>query len=301
MRKLILILTTLSTLAFVGAAAGDPRPSSYVLPGDRVFPEGIAFQPKTGFFFVSSTGDGTIFRGHVASSMTEPFLAGGVDGRTTAIGLELDGTRLFVAGGTTGQVWVYDTETRALLDSFTTGSGGFLNDVAVAKNGDAFVTDSFRPILWRIDAELQAIEPWLSFVGTPFQYANGFNANGIVATPDGKYLIVSQSNARRLFRIDLETKEVVQIVTDEPVGGDGLVLQGHTLYAVENGAIVEVRLGGDFATGEVVSRTTDPSFRSPTTNAIARGRMLVVNSQFAARNSGQPPVLPFTVSSIPIP
>lgn len=301
MRTFILTLSAFLTLALAGAAAGDPRPSSYVIPGDTVFPEGVAFQPATGFFFVSSTGDGTIFRGHVSDPEAETFLAGGADARTTAIGLEIDDTRLFIAGGTTGRAWVYDTETGALLAAFETGSGGFLNDVAATRDADAFVTDSFRPTLWRIDAELGEIEPWLSFVDTPFQYANGFNANGIVATPDGKYLIVSQSNTRMLWRIDLATKASVQIATNEPVGGDGLVLQGDTLYAVEGGAIAKVLLGDDYATGTVISRTTDPSFRSPTTNAIARGRMLVVNSQFAARNAGQPPVLPFTVSSIAIP
>src|SRR5918992_581011 len=125
MRKFSLILTLLGTLALAGAAAGDPRPSSYTLPGDAVFPEGVAFQPSTGFFYVSATGDGTIFRGHVSEPAAAEFLAGGEDGRTTAIGLEVDDTRLYVAGGTTGRVWVYDTETEALLAAFSTGEGGF--------------------------------------------------------------------------------------------------------------------------------------------------------------------------------
>jgi Cu-Zn family superoxide dismutase len=144
------------------------------------------------------------------------------------------------------------------------------------------------------------VEPWLNLTGTPAAYTSGFNLNGIVATPDGKYLIVAKSNTSQLFRIDLETKEVVEITTDEPTGGDGLQLQGHTLYAIAGGAIVEVRLSGVYLSGDVVSRTTDPSFRSPTTNAIARGRMLVVNSQFAQRPTGTQ-VLPFTVSSVAIP
>lgn len=42
--------------------AGQNR---FVLPGDAVFPEGVAYQPSTGDFFVSSTSDGTIFRGNV--------------------------------------------------------------------------------------------------------------------------------------------------------------------------------------------------------------------------------------------
>jgi sugar lactone lactonase YvrE len=297
----VALTAIVSALVVAGLAAAQSRPDAYVIPGDRVFPEGVAFQPQTGFFYVTSTGDGTVFRAHVKGDEAERFLPAGGDGRTTAIGLEVDGDRLFVAGGMTGLVTVYDTDTRQLLGRFETGAGGFLNDVATARNGDAFVTDSLRPVLWRISADLSGIEPWLDFTGTPFQYLPGFNANGIVATPDDKYLIVSQSNAQKLFRIDLDTKEVVEIMTAEPVGGDGLQLQGRRLFAVAGGAIVKVKLSGDFLEGRVESRTTDPSWLSPTTNAIARGRMLLVNSQFARRNAGLPPILPFKVSSLEIP
>jgi Cu-Zn family superoxide dismutase len=49
----------------------------------------------------------------------------------------------------------------------------------------------------------------------------------------------------------------------------------------------------------VLARVLDPSLRFPTTIALARGRMLAVNSQFDRQ--GGTPELPFTVSSIPIP
>lgn len=52
------------------------------------------------------------------------------------------------------------------------------------------------------------------------------------------------------------------------------------------------------ATGEVLARTTDPSFAFPTTLTDARGRLLVVNSQFNRRGPGLSPTLPFTVSVI---
>jgi hypothetical protein len=37
----------------------------YVLPGEQVFPEGVAYQSDTGDFYVGSTTDGTVFRGNV--------------------------------------------------------------------------------------------------------------------------------------------------------------------------------------------------------------------------------------------
>ena len=89
------------------------------------------------------------------------------------------------------------------------------------------------------------------------------------------------------------------------MGGDGLVLLGRTLYAVEragaDGRVVEIRLSGDFTSGSLIGLTRDATFNDPTTAAFARGRLLVVNSQFGERTAGVPPTLPVTVSTIPLP
>ena len=85
--------------------------------------------------------------------------------------------------------------------------------------------------------------------------------------------------------------------------GDGLLLDGQTLYAVRNAdrAIVKVAMAADFASGQVQSSTTDASFLFPTTIARADDRLLVVNSQLNRRNAGQPPELPFTLTSVALP
>ena len=85
--------------------------------------------------------------------------------------------------------------------------------------------------------------------------------------------------------------------------GDGILLDGQTLYVVRNrqGLIVPVELSGDFASGEVGQDFFDPSLRYPATIAKVDNRLLVVNSQFDQRQSGQGPELPFTVSGIEIP
>ena len=72
-----------------------------------------------------------------ATRRSRPFLAGRTDGRTTAIGLEVDNDgHLFVAGGATGFVFVYDELTGALLAKLSGGSSPtFINDIAVDRNG----------------------------------------------------------------------------------------------------------------------------------------------------------------------
>jgi sugar lactone lactonase YvrE len=297
----------LAAAVLVAAGAATPRPSEYILEGPAVFPEGVAFDQRTGNFYVGSTTDGTVFRGHVSEPQTTVL----VPGRTgaSAVGMKVDDAgRLYVAGGGTRRIDVYDTATGELIRTFTTRATGnsFINDVAIAKNGDAFATDSMSPILYRIPAEAvvagapTAAEEWLDFTGTEWVQTAGFNANGIAATPDGRYLIVAQSSTGKLFRIDIATKEVREIALDDAVSADGIALQGRTLYAIARPDIAVVQLSGDFLSG-TVTKTPATGLKFPTTLAIARGRLLVVNSQFNRRGPGLTPDLPFTVSSIPKP
>jgi sugar lactone lactonase YvrE len=289
-------------------------PRTIALPGDAVFPEGVAAWPGTKRFFVSANSDGAIFLGSLRRPEAELFLPGGADGRTSATGLEVDAKRerLFVAGAATGRAFVYDARDGTLLRKFETGAGGFLNDVAVTPSGDAYVTDSLRPVLWRLSAEdiakggggTTTLTPFLDL--TPIvPYQTGFNLNGLVATPDGRYLLAVQSNTGQLHRIEPATGEAheVDLGGERLLRGDGLELKGHTLYVVRNQdeLIVTIRLAKDLLSGEITNTTTDPSLMFPTTAALLKGKLLVVNSQFDKRTSGQPPVLPFTVSVLPRP
>ena len=286
------------------AAKKKPHRSAvHVLPGDQVFPEGITVGPDRRTFYVSSTTDGTIFSGSVRGRDADVFLPGGGDGRTTAVGVRADDAgRLWVAGGATGAIFVYDVATRQLLRRFDTGDGGFLNDVAVTPNGDAYVTDSQRPVLHRIPVEAIA-DPGVAPETIPVPaYGAGFGTNGIAAAGD-ETLVYVQSNSGRLFRVDLPTRTVqaIDLGGAELTNGDGLVLRRRKLYVVRNRQerIVEVRLRKGLKAGRVVSESGDPTLRYPTTAALVRdGRMLVVNSQFDRRGDSRPPELPFTVSSI---
>ncbi len=311
-RHLLALALLAAAFAPPAVAAPDapfkPRPAvEYTLPGDAVFPEGITVDAGERRFYVGSTTDGTIFRAGLKSRAAKVFLPGGADGRTTAIGLKVDDEdRLYIAGGATGSVWVYDVATRRLLRRFDTGSGGFLNDVAIAPDGSAYVTDSLRPFIYRIPAsavdagtgDAVTLDPFLTYPG--FQ-PGAFNANGIVAAGPST-LIYVQAVTGKLFRIDLESQTIqaIDLHGADLTNGDGLVLRGRTLYVVRNAneLVVELKLSGDRREARPVSQTTDPSFRFPTTAALAGGRLLVVNSQFDRRGAGEPPVLPFTVSSI---
>ncbi len=279
---------------------GGKASFTYTLPGDRVYPEGIAVTRNQKRFFVTSTTDGTVFRGSVRGRSASVFLPGGEDGRTTAIGIKTMGDRLYVAGGQTGSVFIYDVSSRELVRRVDTGEGGFINDLAVMRNGDVYATDSKRPNLYRIPAAasepVEAI-PYPDFDAAP----DAFNANGIVRV-DNRTLVFVNSGNGRLYRVDTRTERITPVDVDGPAltAGDGMELRGRTLYVVRNRLelIAKVRLTRSARAGRVVSQITDRTFRFPTTLDTARGRLLVVNSQFDRRSAGEDPELPFTVSSI---
>lgn len=304
--------TTASEAAIENSAEDSPTVRTFALPGEEVFPEGVAYDPASGDFFVGSTQDGTVYRGNVGEGPgeMEVFLEPGGDGREGVTGMKVDAAgRLWIAGRRTGRAFVYDARSAELVKILETSGGGsaLINDVTVTPDA-AYFTDSFRPVIFRVPLTPRGvgeIEPWLNLEGTSIEYGDGFNLNGIAATGDGRYLITVHFATGELFRIDAESKEATQVnLGGETLAtGDGLLLDGRTLYVVrENpGEVVPVELSEDFTAGKVGEPFSDPSLRFPTTVAKHDDRLLVVNSQLNMGGGGGGPELPFTVSDLPIP
>jgi sugar lactone lactonase YvrE len=300
----------LSTSAPAGAHDRQPV-SRYVVPGDQAYPEGVVREPGTPYFYVSGMADGTIWRGRIDQPRLQVFLPGGQHGRTASVGMKITRGRLVVAGGATGKVFVHSTRTGRLLHVFDSGArDGLVNDVAIAPNGDAYVTDSFRPVLYRITAAQladgqvdQPLRTAVHFAGTQVEYdegvnEEGINGNGLVVTPDGRFVLVADTNSQAFYRISTTTGAVDPIdlggVTD--IGADGLLLRDGTLYSVTSvfhpeGEISVLRLSEDWSRARVQRRINGRGMDLPSTAAFDGDDLLVVNFQYQATT----PNLPFTV------
>lgn len=295
-------------------ADGAGLPERYVMPGERVFPEGIGADKKTGDFFVGSTTDGTIFRGNVRRERMEVFLPGGRDGRTAATAVRVRDGRLWVAGRFSERLFVYDLATRRRLRTLRAPDVGassspraersLLNDITFAGDS-AYVTDSFQPVIYRVrirGEELGEIEPWIDLRETPVAYARGFNLNGITVSDGQRYLVTVNYRTGELFRIDVQTREVrrIDLGGDSVRTGDGLLLDGTTLLVVreEPGEIQPVKLSADLLRGKLGEPFGRSLLRLPTSMFELNGRGLVVNSQL---DRGENPALPFTVAAVAIP
>jgi sugar lactone lactonase YvrE len=290
MTRKLLALATLAVGFGTGvAAAAPPFPATIPLP-PAFQPEGIAIGRGT-TFYVGSIPTGAIFRGNLRTGKGAVL----VPGRTgrAAIGVAIDvRNRLFVAGGPTGRGFVYNGRTGADIASYTFTSGGptFVNDVVVTRTG-AYFTDSQRPFLYRVpiraDGGLGAAAQAIPLTGA-IQYQAGFNANGIDATPSGRWLVIVQSNTGKLFRVDPGTGSTREIGLggDSVPNGDGILLDGRTLYVVQNqlNRVAVIRVDSALTSGRVLRHITDSRLAVPTTIDDFGRRLYAVNARF-----GQPP------------
>jgi sugar lactone lactonase YvrE len=283
----------------VSARGGSARFPDHIPLPNGFAPEGIVSGRGTEFF-VGSLANGDIFRGDYRTGEGDVLTTD----NTVAVGLSYDrrSDRLFVAGGATGQAFVYEArtgETEATYDFAS--SGTFVNDVVVTREA-AYFTDSFRvsdagrAVLYRVPLGLGGRLPDQSDVterelSEDFEVVSGFNANGIDATPNGDSLVVVNSTTGLLYRVDPASGEAtaIDLGGDTVTAGDGILLDGKTLYVVRNqlNQIAVVDLAPDLSSGELVDSITDPDFDVPTTVAEFGNSLYAVNARFGIESPGE--------------
>ncbi|HEX2574219.1 MAG TPA: hypothetical protein VH877_32025 [Polyangia bacterium] len=329
----------------LAGAACEKLPTSYVVPGNNTIPEGSIIDPVRQELYTSSVTTGAVYRTKLTDSQMTQFLAPGQDGRIQTLGVNVDPARnrLFVCGGGTGLAFVYDTRNGQLLGKFKTdvtppnytsvhdffvSSNTLVNDVAIQpETGDAFFTDSIRPILFRLPASAigqgsggtQNLEVWRDFTGTPLEYPtpdpNNFlttvNANGIALTPDGKYFIIVQTNTSKLFRVTVDAnpanREVREITGITSPTGAGLALGGNTLYVVSPiNPLHRFTLAADYASGTEVTLNPAQNYVNSSSAVLYGGRLYVVNAQIITfiddgSTNDTNPTPPFVITAQPAP
>jgi DNA-binding beta-propeller fold protein YncE len=305
----------IAALAVLGLAVGSTVASAHgdkhhggkaaerlftLQPDPAANPEGVAFDKRTKAFYVGTTGDGTIYRGTLGSDTVAPFIPGGAG--KAAVGVKVKRGKLYVAGGPTGSITVYDLATKAQVAKFETGSGGFLNDLQVTRNGDVYVTDSFRPTLWHVTAAQVAagsgMPQGLDVSAIPYEGGGAFNLNGIVAKSARK-LVVVDTNSGKLFRIKLgedgaSIDRIDEIAGANVPGGDGMLLDNGRLVVVQGdpAQLSFLKLRHSARTVKLERTQTSDKLRGPSTVDRAKGLYLVVNADFNTSTK------PFTVAGL---
>jgi hypothetical protein len=264
------------------APAGSPAQPTIPLP-DEFRPEGIASGPKSSFY-VGSIPLGAVYRGSYMTGRGDVLVPPHPGRNHTGLKVDARFKRLFVAGGASKGIYVYDARTGEDVASYSIPDAGFVNDVVLTKRA-AYFTDSQVQRLYRVPigrhGELGDLE--LLPITGDFQFVPGFNANGIEALRGGKTLIVVQSGTGKLFAVDARSGDSREIALDVPVlNGDGLLLRGRTLFVVQNrlNQIAVVKLGHRLESARVAGHLTSPDFDVPTTIAPFKQFIYAVNARF---------------------
>jgi sugar lactone lactonase YvrE len=300
LRRWLMVMLVMAVVAGVAvtpgsiARAGNNQRFPKIIPLPNGFqPEGIVIGRGTNLY-AGSLATGAIYRADLRTG-EGALLVPPQTGRI-AVGLDYDRRTnyLFVSGGSLGTGYVYDAKTGESKAAYTFTSGStFVNDAIVTRKA-AYFTDSSRPVLYRVPLGAQGRLPDQSAItevplSGDFVFVPGaFNANGIEATPNGKWLIVVHSARGELYRVDPATGQatLIDLGGGSVPAGDGLLLQGHTLYVVQNqlNQIAVINLKDNFTRGRIEATLTDADFRVPTTIANYGNRLYLVNARF-----GTPP------------
>ncbi len=291
--KHILTIFTLIATSLSGAVA-----QNITFTEKELYPEGIDYNAKDKSFYVTSLHYGKV--GKVSADGTYATFIDDAD-IPSAIGIRIDkvNNQLIVCGSDPGvsvktnvatqrklaKLGFYDLTTgkrKALVDleALNTKSElNFANDIAIDKNGNVFVTNSFAPIVYKIDAKTYKAS---IFAQSELFAAEGFGLNGLVALDNGN-VVVCNSRLGALYVIDgkTPTKIAPVIVEADLKGADGLFLNGNTeLVVISNAQQKVFRLNSTdgFATARVTGEAKSIN-TFPTTGVVVNNKYYVLNAK----------------------
>jgi sugar lactone lactonase YvrE len=299
MRRVALPLLILAALVTAPPPAdavplSEQEPGLIVLPG-ATSAEGIA-KGQGSTFYAGDLFTGDIFRGNIRSGTAERFIDAPDDEGRMAVGMAFTARHhlLFVAGGLTGQAYVYDTRSGDTVATyqFDSPETSLINDVTLTAHG-AWFTDSFHSVLYFVPlskaGELGAFRT-LQLTGPAAEIIGGgaVNLNGIRASRGGHTLIVAHSANGALYTVDPDTGASAAIDGVSVPGVDGIELAGDKLWAVQGSSnqITRISLNDDLTAGTVEKVITSEDFQFPATVARFGNTLAVVNAKF---DTGFPP------------
>jgi sugar lactone lactonase YvrE len=294
-------------------------PASIDLPGDRVFPENVA-SAKDGTLYVGSLGSGGIIRIKPGAAKAEIWIKPGAFASRSIFGVLADerSNTLWACSNDLSAlgVVVASSETGSFLKGFDlkTGQGKvsaklpgdhtLCNDIAIAADGSAFVTNSAAPQILKLSTGSNQLEVWVSdpLLAPP---AGGAGLDGIAFGTSGS-LYVDTYTPGELFRVDVvdgKAGKVTKLKPSRPLTlSDAIRPLGNNQFLIVEGAgrLDRMRIQGDGA----VIETLKDGYEIPTgvavvghTAWVSEGRLSYV---FDPAKKGQTPNLPFHIYSVPL-
>lgn len=282
-------------------------PDTITINGSNLYPEGIVYSENQEVFYAGSVGEGKIITVDINGNQQD-FAED--ETLISILGLIIDETnnRLIVCNSDPGtgvktssatagqlaQIIMYDLSNGDKINTIDLGSlvegAHIANDLTLDAEGNIYVTDSFSPVIYKVDtlgnASVLINNP--SLFSVP---AGAFGLNGIVYHSDN-YLIVGKYNEGKLFKILLnDTNDITEITLDGVVNTvDGLLLRDdNTLILASNNitgedfeeAIYEISTINDWTTAAIINTSIIPFGTFPTALEIIEDDLYVIYSSLS--------------------
>lgn len=255
----------------------------------QLIPEGITVDSVSGKFYISSIAKNKIIE--VSDGSTTDFIQPGQYGFVGGLGIHVDAVHhiLWACSGdfngqtyTTG-IFAFDLMTHKPIHKFflpADTAKNFFNDLAIADNGDVFITNTDNNSIWYWKFKADHPEKMkLEGVTEP---------NGIVWNKSRRVLfIATRKGLMSLSPGTLKLNTLPNTGSETSDGLDGLVMYKNSIVAVRNGfrdrsrhGVLQFYLSPDGQT-IVKIKTIDqlnPLFDIPTTLAIRGNQLFVIGN-----------------------
>jgi sugar lactone lactonase YvrE len=272
---------------------------AFRLPEKDLLTEGIAYDPASKAFFVSSVHRRKIVR-RTPDGKVSDFVREGQDGIHGVLALAVDSPRrrLLACSAALPQMAGYDKslEGASALYSFDLATGKLLrrdplpadgkphaaNDLLVEANGDVLVTDSLGAGIYRFRAAGGPVETLVP----PGVFRS---PQGIVFGPGGRVYVADWGYGLYWLTDGGQRREVTG-PPDAPLFGiDGLIASGRRFYVTQNGLApervtrLELDASGERVVAAKILDMNDPEFAEPTLLTLVGKDLYVVGkSQWPA-------------------
>lgn len=302
--KLFFTVFLAAALTACEKSSMSTTPNIVKFNSSMLYPEGVEWDATNKRFLVTSIRKGEI--GSVKDDGSYWVFA--KDSRMVAsVGIEIDKKRDRVlvcnadpgaseksSPATTGKLAglaVFQLSTGKLIKYIDLAKGidggHFCNDLTIDKNGTAYITDSFSPIIYKVDTNYQSSV----LINNKAFSGKSFNLNGIAVKDN--YLLVVKMNSGQLFKISLDNPEIFNEVklNKKIYAADGLLwgADGSLVVIANNNAVVgatpptvtnkvlKLKSSDNWASASVIGQS-DTGEVFATTGTIRDGQLYVMHS-----------------------
>jgi sugar lactone lactonase YvrE len=269
----------------------------------QLYPEGIAYDTKSKKIFVSSLYTGKVGcvddKGNFTTFCNDAKLISTVGMKYNATNNKLyvintdGGMSLRTSPATLkkiNQLVIIDVKSATIENVIELGGlyqgKHFVNDLTIDKNNNVYITDSYSPVIYKVDSKNNKSIFVTSDIFKPD--SNAIGTNGIDWNADG-YLLVAKTVEGSLWKVTMDGKVTQVQLTENVKWTDGILFtKKNELVVVQNrlGKTIFLQSDDNWKSAKLV-REEKSNGTFPTTATQSEKNVYVINSRLGELREGK--------------